>query len=54
MLKKVIYKVKDIVGDYAVLVEENGTENTVAMFFLPSEIKIGSAIVYENLEYEML
>lgn len=54
MLEKVFYTVKDIVGDYAVLVDESGTENTVAMFFLPDAINVGTKLVCENLEYEIL
>ncbi len=52
MLDKVEYQVKDIFGDYALLVSEKG-ENQVALFFLPPEIEIGSKVIYENLEYSM-
>ena len=40
-------------GDYAVLVDENGNENKVAVALLPDGIKIGSRIKFENFEYCM-
>ncbi len=52
MLEKIEYTVKDIAGDYAILVSEKG-ENQVALFFLPLEIEIGCTVIYENLEYRM-
>ncbi len=52
MLDKIEYTVKDIFGDYAILLSEKG-ENQVALFFLPQEIEIGSKVIYENLEYRM-
>ncbi len=51
-MEAVEYTVKDISGDYAILIGKNG-ENTVALFFLPGEIEIGSKVIYENLEYRM-
>ncbi len=52
MLEKVEYTVKDIAGDYAILVSDKG-ENPVALFFLPLEIEVGCKIIYENLEYRI-
>lgn len=52
-MERVEYTVKNIAGDYAILVTANGIENTVALFFLPLEIQIGSKVIYENLEYTM-
>ncbi len=52
MLDKVYYTVKDIAGDYAILVSEKG-ENQVALFFLPQEVDIGSKLVYEDFQYSM-
>lgn len=54
MIKKVFYTVRDIAGDYAILVDTQGAENTVAMFLLPDEINIGSKLVCENFEYELV
>ncbi len=53
MLDRVNYTVKDISGDYAILVTDSGIENTVALFFLPMEIEVGTALIYENLEYRL-
>ncbi len=53
MLIRTEYIVKDISGDYAILVNNNGynIENPVALFFLPDDISVGCKIIYENLEY---
>lgn len=48
------YIVKNINGDYGVLVDGNGVENMVAMFLLPDEIAIGSKILYEDFEYTII
>ena len=52
--EKVYYIVKDIIGDYAILVDADGTENQVAMFFLPPETDIGVKLVYENMDYTVI
>ncbi len=52
MFEKIDYIVKDISGDYGILLSEKG-ETKVAIFFLPDEIQIGSKVIYENLEYRM-
>lgn len=54
MLEKIFYTVLDMVGDYAVLVDENGNQISVTMFLLPDEIMVGSKLVYENFEYEII
>lgn len=53
-MEKILYIVRDIIGDYAILVDEKGDENNVAMFFLPENIAIGSKLCFENFEYELL
>ncbi len=53
MFEKIAYTVKDIQGDYGILVAASGDEKPVAMFFLPPETEIGSKIIYENMEYSM-
>lgn len=52
-MERVEYTVKNITGDYAILVTADGIENTVALFFLPIEIEIGCTVIYENLEYSI-
>ena len=47
------YTVRNIDGDYAVLVDTNGVENRVAMALLPIETDIGVHIHYENLQYSV-
>ncbi len=54
MFERVEYTVKDIQGDYGILVTESGDEKPVAMFFLPPEVAIGSRVAYENMEYTLL
>lgn len=54
MFEKVEYTVKDIQGDYGILVTATGEEKPVAMFFLPPQTEVGSNIVYENMEYSIL
>ena len=51
MFGPIDYIVKDIDGDYAVLVDQNGVVNRVAMALLPIETDIDLHIHYENLEY---
>ncbi len=51
------YKVKDITGDYAVLLRTDiKTEDTilVAMALLPDGTDIGSDLLWENLEYTLV
>ena len=48
------YEVKDIAGDYAVLVDQNGVENRVAMALLPIETDVGVRLHYENLQYTVV
>lgn len=45
------YTVRQIAGDYAILVSEDGTENQVAMALLPPGIDEGDRLVWENLSY---
>lgn len=53
-METVLYRVKKINGDYAVMVTEDGVENTIAMALLPIEISEGDAVLYEALEYKIL
>lgn len=51
MFEKVIYTVCQISGDYAILMTQQGVENTVAMALLPIDLCEGDTLVWENLEY---
>lgn len=53
-MEKRNYDVLDIRGDYAILIDENKIENTVAMALLPISIDIGDKVLYENLTYTIL
>ncbi|WP_409968947.1 shikimate kinase [Bengtsoniella intestinalis] len=48
------YIVKDIRGDYAILVDNQGNENPVALALLPAAIDLGQTIAWENFEYRIL
>ncbi len=54
MFERIEYTVKDIQGDYGILVGAQGEEKPVALFFLPPETEIGSCIAYENMEYSIV
>ena len=53
-MEPVVYHVKKINGDYAVMVSEEGVENTVAMALLPLEITEGDTVLWENFTYTIL
>lgn len=48
------YTVKQINGDYALLVSDEGVENTVAMALLPAETDEGMRLRWENFVYTVL
>lgn len=54
MFDSIKYTVKKINGDYAIMTDENGIENTVAMALLPIEITEGDTVLYENFVYTIL
>ncbi len=54
LFKSVEYHVKKISGDYAILVTNDGIENTVALALLPPEIDEGKKILWENLTYTII
>lgn len=47
----IYYTVKQINGDYAMLISDDGIENTVAMALLPLETDEGMRLKWENFEY---
>ena len=53
-MEPVIYHVTKINGDYAIMVSEDGVENTVAMALLPMEIAEGDTVLWENFTYTIL
>lgn len=53
-MEPVLYTVKRIDGDYAVLVDEKGDENRVAMALLPMEIDEGSKVLCEYFSYTLV
>ncbi len=53
-MEPVTYKVLKINGDYAIMVTEDGIENTVAMALLPVEIAEGDTVLWENFTYTIL
>ena len=50
----VYYTVRNINGDYAYMVSEEGVENQVAMFLLPEGTDVGSRPKWEAFEWELL
>ena len=53
-MEPVLYTVKRIDGDYAVLIDEKGEENRVAMALLPMEIDEGSRLLCEYFAYTLV
>ena len=45
--------VKEIRGDYAVLVGESGVETAVAPALLPDGVREGMVLICENFEYRI-
>ncbi|MFI3116248.1 MAG: hypothetical protein R3Y12_08940 [Clostridia bacterium] len=53
-MKEILYIVKNISGDYAILIDEQGNENPTAIFLLPDNINVGTKILFRNFEYEII
>lgn len=53
-MEPIYYTVRKINGDYAIMLTDDGTENTIAMALLPMEITEGCRIKWENFEYEIV
>ncbi len=53
-MEPVFYTVKEINGDYALLVSDAGQENSVAMFQLPEGTDVGRRLKRENFEWELI
>lgn len=50
----IYYYVQQIRGEYALLISDDGIENTVAMALLPPEIAEGQRILWENFSYSII
>lgn len=48
------YTVSRINGDYAVLISQDGIENSVAMALLPFGVREGDRLLWENFSYTLL
>lgn len=46
--------VREIDGDYAVLVSDDGTETRTALALLPDGVREGMRLLFENFEYRIL
>lgn len=53
-MEPICYTVKQINGDYAMLVSDTGVENTVAMALLPPETDEGMGLLWENFVYTVV
>ncbi|MEM1484592.1 hypothetical protein V6615_06885 [Oscillospiraceae bacterium PP1C4] len=53
-MEPVQYTVRQINGDYAMLISDTGVENTVAMALLPPETDEGMRLLWENFTYTVI
>ena len=53
-MQPVVYTVRQINGDYAMLLSENGVENMVAMALLPLETDEGIKLLWKDFSYSVL
>lgn len=53
-MNPIYYIVKQIRGEYAILLSDEGIENTVAMALLPMDVGENKRILWENFEYTMV
>ncbi len=53
-MEPVYYTVVSIDGDYANMISDSGVENQVAMFLLPEGTTVGSRLVREILEWNLI
>lgn len=45
--------VKELDGDYAVLVSDSGEESRTALALLPDDIQEGMRLIFENFEWRI-
>lgn len=54
-MEPIIYSVKNIEGEYAILTDEKkGEELFIAMALLPPGIDVGKKLLYKDFQYELL
>lgn len=53
-MEPVYYTIRKIAGDYALMVSDEGIDNTVAMALLPIEVEEGNRLLWENFEYSIV
>lgn len=53
-MERVILTVKEIWGDYAILVAPDGRERQTALMLLPDELRDGDRVLFENFEYTII
>ena len=53
-MEEVFLTVKEICGDYAILVSDAGEERQTAIFLLPEGIDDGMRLKFENFVYEIV
>lgn len=51
-MEAVIYTVRNISGDYAQLISDDGQELMITLFLLPEDTDIGSRLKHEGLLWE--
>ena len=49
-----IFTVKDIMGEYATLVDDGGEELFIALALLPLGIDVGAKLSLENMEFSVI
>lgn len=53
-MEPVYYTIRKINGDYAIMISDEGVENTVAMALLPIVISEGDRVLWENFTYTII
>ena len=53
-MEPIFYTVRRIDGDYAILLSDDGIENTVAMALLPPETDEGVRLLWKDFSYTVL
>ncbi len=53
-MEEKIYKIKDISGEYATLVDEGGEELFIALALLPLGVDVGSKLKYSFPDFTVI
>lgn len=53
-MEKKYYTLTRIEGEYAYIKDDSGEELFIAMALLPLGVDVGSRLVYENFEFEII